>query len=133
MLNYLKNTGLQALHDGIGPKACVDVEICGKPLVAGEVEQGISIGQRLQAIFAVEDIEVATANGDVLVQCRGRNVLGVSLDAKGETMFRFPCGDSLDEDETMLEACVTDSANSFVGKRCFDGTGEADMLRPSCV
>src|SRR5665213_780999 len=115
MLNHFEDAGLEVLHDGIGPEASVGVEVGGEALMAGEVEQSVTVGERFEAVLAVEYVEVTAADGDVLVEGGGGNVGGVGADAEGEAALGLPCGDGFDEHEATLEAGMADSADSFVG------------------
>lgn len=130
MLDDLQNAGLKILHDSVSPETCVAIEVSGESLVAGEVKDGIAIGQGFEAIFAVEDVEVAASDGDVLVEGGRWNVGGVGADGKGETVFWLPCGDSLNEEQAALETGVANAANALVRKRGLNGTGESDRVCP---
>ena len=130
VLDDLEDAGLEILHNGVGPEAGVVVEVGGEALVAGEVEEDVSVRQRFETILPVEDIEVATADGDVLVEGGGWDICAVRTDGEGETVVWFPGVDGFDEGETALKGGVTDAADAFVRKRGFDGPGEADAVCP---
>ncbi len=81
-------------------------------------------------VLAIEDVEVAAADGDVLVKGGGRDVGGVGSDAEGEAVLGLPGGDGFDEEEAALKAGVTDAADAFEGEGCFDGARKADAMGP---
>ena len=130
MLDDGQDAGLEVLHDGVGPEAGVAVEVGGEALVAGEVEEGVAVGEGLEGVLAVEDVEVAAADGDVLVEGGGWDVGGVGLDGEGEAMFGLPGGDGFEEEEAVLEGGVADAADALVGEGGFDGAGEAEAVGP---
>ena len=74
---------MKILHDRVGPKPGIAVEIGGETLVAGEMKQGVAVRQRFEAVLAIQDVEVAAADGDVLVERGGRDVGCVGTDAEG--------------------------------------------------
>ena len=45
-------------------------------------------------------------------------------------MIGLPVGDGFDEEETVLEAGMTNAAYAFEGESGFDGTREADAVGP---
>jgi hypothetical protein len=45
MLDHFEDAGLEILHDGVCPEARVMIQVSGKALMAGEVEQRVTVGE----------------------------------------------------------------------------------------
>jgi len=60
----------------------IKIKSRGKPLLAAQMQNDISISQIFNPISSVQNIKIFSANGDVLVKSFWRNIFSVGMDGK---------------------------------------------------
>lgn len=87
----------------------------------------------LNVVLAFQHVEIGAADCDVFVQCGRRNGSSAGADGGCEIALRLPAGDGFEEEHAAFEHRAADAADSFVRQRGFDGTWEADAVRPGVL
>ena len=83
-----------------------------------------------QAIFSVQNIKKRSANCHMLIKCRSRNRICVSVYRKSKIMIRFPFIDGFGKDQPAGETCLADPAYSIMRERCCNRSREANPPHP---
>src|SRR5437764_1048555 len=110
--NDFQDTALNVAHDSIGPELGVPVEVRGDAVLAREVKTDAPWTEGLDAVFAAEDVEVGTADGDVFVECGGRNGFGVY--GEGQALLGVPSIHGLDEEDAAFEGGVANASDALL-------------------
>jgi hypothetical protein len=92
MFDHLQDRTLNTTHDGIGPEPGIHVEMRGDSLATAQMEQRVAIGERFQGVLAFQHIEIVSTDLDVLIECRGGNVVGIGVNAEAEDRAACPSG-----------------------------------------
>src|SRR5689334_25282167 len=128
--NHEQNIVLDVPHHGVRPKPRVEVERRREAVAAREVQQRRAVRARLNAIFAVERVEVAAADRDVLVQRVRWNTRGISTNVESQPAAGVPLGHGLDKQDAAGEGGVPHRAYTCARECGFNGAREADLLGP---
>jgi len=81
-LNYPQNIVLNVFHDPACPETGVEVEVGFEREVAIQVQAAAAVAEIFEAVGAIEDLEIFSANDDVLVHGRWGNSPGIGFDGE---------------------------------------------------
>src|SRR5262245_29089338 len=126
-----ENVVLDAPHDRVRPEAGVEIERRRKPVAARKVDPGDAVSTILEEISAFEDVEKLSSDGDVFIEGRGRDLVGLRPDRESDSLTFFPIDDGLDEEHTSFERRVPDGADAAADQAGLDGFGKPDPVKES--
>src|SRR5262249_255009 len=75
--NDMQDSDLQIAHDRIGPQVRIPVQMGGYAVQTSEMQACGSARQRFDFVVAVQHIEVLPAYGDMLIERRFRDTIGL--------------------------------------------------------
>src|SRR5262249_49806461 len=97
VLHDIQDAALHVSHHRIRPQLRIPIEVRLYPMTADQPQPRRPVIRRFDDVFPVEHIEVGAADGDVFVECCGRDVLCVRADGETQSLLRLPLVDGFDE------------------------------------